>query len=226
MEVIQITKILMRRWWLVLIPILIVGIVAVPEIIRNEPSDAGGFGTVIRYTAAQQLDAIPNRDGDFQDVWLASELTVNAFTDWVRTSRFAQAVAEEAAEHGLVVDSAAISIAADNQRSVGQIFMNWHDEAQLRLLADSAIIVMQTRSQEAFPQLGGEPAQVVMLDDPHISPAPAPLPNRLRPLLQLAIAAVFGASLAAGAAYFDYTIHERDELERMGLPVIATIPKK
>jgi capsular polysaccharide biosynthesis protein len=226
MELWLIFKVLLRRWYLVLIPTVIVAIVTVPDIIDNEPSGAGGFSTVIRYTAAQQLDAIPNRDGDYQDVWLASELTVNALTEWVRTNRFAEAVAEQAAEQGVEIDSAALVIAADNERSIGQIFINWPDADELRTIAAMTVIVLEVRSQDAFPQLGGEPAQVEALDDPVVNPVPPTLPNRLRPLIQLALGVIAGVGLAFLVEYLDPTLRERNELERTGLTVVGTIPRR
>jgi len=225
MELIQVVRVLLRHWWLVLFPAIIVGAFTLPDIIANEPAAAGGYSTIIRYTAAQQLDAIPDREGDFQDVWLASELTVNAFTEWVRTNRFAQAVAQEAAEDSVQFDPGALSIAADNERSIGQVFLNWHDADELGVIAQAVSRVLQTRSEEAFPQLGGEPAQVVMLDDPIISAAPPPLQGRLRPIIQLMIGAAFGIGLAFLVEYLDPTVRQREELEHLGVAVVATVPR-
>jgi len=226
MELIAIFKVLLRRWWLILIPTVIVAVFSVPEIINNEPQSAGGFNTVIRYTAAQQEEALPQREGDFQDVWLASELTVNAFTDWVRTNRFAQTVAAEAATNGLEIAPNAFGIAADNERSIGQVFISWGDDAELVTLADAVITVMQTENADAFPQLGGEPAQVVILDDPQIAPVPAALPSRLRPLIQMILGVVVGVGLAFLVEYLDPTLREKDDLERLGLDVIVTVPRR
>jgi len=226
MELILILKVLRRRWWLILIPTVIVAVFTVPDVIANEPQSAGGFSTVIRYTAAQQEDALAQREGDFQDVWLASELTVNAFTDWVRTNRFAQAVAEVAAEDGLQIDPNAIAIAADNERSIGQVFINWGNDGELTILAEAVTEVMRTQNADAFPQVGEQPAQVVILDDPQIAPVPAALPSRLRPLIQLALGVLAGLGLAFLVEYLDPTLYEQNDLERMGLPVIVSVPRR
>lgn len=226
MELWLIFKVLMRRWWLVLIPTIIVLAFSLPDLINREPASAGGFSTVIRYTAAQELDAIPDREGDFQDVWLASELTVNAFTEWVRTNRFRQSVAEITARDGLEINADALSIAADNERSIGQIFVNWPDEAELQVIATAVTEVLQTQSQAYFPQLGGEPAQVEVLDEPRINPTAAPLPSRLRPLVQIVLGIMAGVGLAFLFEYLDPTLRERSDLERQGLQVIASIPRK
>jgi capsular polysaccharide biosynthesis protein len=221
MELIYILRVLLRRWYLIAIPVIIVAVFVVPDLIDTAP--ASGFTTTVRYTAAQQLEAIPNRDGDYQDVWLASELTVNAFTDWVRTGRFAEAVAEET---GLDINPGALRIGADNERSIGQIFITWPDEAELATIANAVITVLQTRSQDFFPQLGDAPAQVTLLDQPHIAPAPPPLTDRFGPLVRLALAGLVGLGLAFLTEYLDPRLYYRDELESTGLTVIATIPRR
>jgi capsular polysaccharide biosynthesis protein len=226
MELTLILRVLLRRWYLVLIPVVIVAVVVVPDILDEGPAVSGGYTTTVRYTAAQELDAIPNRDGDYQDVWLASELTVNAFTEWVRTSRFAQEVAGIARESGLEIDPGALSIAADNERSIGQIFINWDDEGELLTIAQAVITVLQTRSQVYFPQLGDVPAQVTLLDEPRISPAPVSLPNRFAPFIKLALGVLAGIGVAFLVEYLDPTLRTREELQALGLPVIAGIPKR
>ncbi len=229
MELILILRVLRRRWYLVLIPVAVVVVVAftLPALLRDDNAAvSGGFSSVIRYTAAQELYAIPGRDGDFQDVWLASELTVNAFTEWVRTSRFAEEVAQEAAAAGVQINPEALAIAADNQRSIGQVFINWPDAAELEVITVAVLGVLASRNQAYFPQLGGVPAQVQVLDAPRITAAPPSLPNRLRPLIQVALALVAGVGLAFLVDYLDPTLRYRDELEQLGLTVTATIPRR
>jgi capsular polysaccharide biosynthesis protein len=172
------------------------------------------------------LDALPNRDGDFQDVWLAAELTVDAFTEWVRTNKFAEEVALVTARNGLEINPAALSIAADNARSIGQIFINWGDEAQLAVIANAVIEVLSERNQAYFPQLGDAPAQVRLLDEPVITPAPPPLADRYAPLVRMAFAVVVGVGIAFAVEYIDPRLHRREDLESMGFKVIATIPRK
>lgn len=225
MELMQVVRVLLRRWYLIVIPVAITAVVVLPSLL-NSPASSGGFTTTIRYTAAQQLDAVPDRDGDYQDIWLASELTVNALTEWVQTSRFAQEVAAKALENGSEIDATTLSIAADNERSVGQIFLIWPDEGQLKVITQAAIDVLQTRSQNYFPQLGGAPAQVTILDEPRIVPAPPPITNRLAPLIRIGLGLVVGVGLAFLAEYLDPTLRRREEVEALGLTVIANIPRE
>jgi capsular polysaccharide biosynthesis protein len=226
MELILIIRVLLRRWYLVLIPILIVALIVVPDLLNDSPVVSGGFTTTIRYTAAQELEAIPGRDGDFQDVWLASELTVNAFTEWVRTSKFAEEVALVTAENGLQINPAALPIAADNRRSIGQVFINWGNDAELVVIVNAVIEVLETRNQDYFPQLGDAPAQVTLLDTPNIVAAPPALVSRLGPFIRLALGLLVGIGLAFLVEYLDPMLRRREDLEALGVNVIAAIPRK
>ncbi len=225
MELMLILRVLMRRWWLVLIPVAIVAVVVIPDFLNNRGTAGGGFSTTIRYSAAQVLEAIPGRDGDFQDVWLASELAVNALTDWVRTTTFVDEIVKQAATQNVEVNPAALAIAADNKRSVGQLTISYPDSAGLQTIINAALDVLKTRAQDYFPQLGGQPAQVTVLDVPVINAAPPPLTNRFAPLIRLAVGLFAGVGLAFLAEYLDPTVRRREQVEALGLPVIATLPR-
>jgi capsular polysaccharide biosynthesis protein len=225
MELMLILRVLLRRWWLVLIPVAIVAVIVVPDFLNSRGTAAGGFSTTIRYSAAQVLEAIPGRDGDFQDVWLASELAVNALTDWVRTTTFVDEIVRQAATQNVEVNPAALAMAADNKRSVGQLTINYPDSAALQTIINAALDVLKTRAQDYFPQLGGQPAQVTVLDVPVINAAPPPIANRFAPLIRLVVGLFAGLGLAFLAEYLDPTVRSREQVEALGLPVIATLPR-
>lgn len=225
MELMRYIRILLRYWWLVLIPVAITAAVSIPALLRG-PAATGGFTTMIRYSAAQQLEAIANRDGDYQDVWLASELTVNAFTDWIRTSGFANAVISRAEAQGVEVNPAALGFAADSQRSVGQLFISYPEAEALATIAQSAIAILRDESATVFPQLGGEPAELTVLDEIVIVPAPPPLADRFGPLVRIALGLAAGLGLAALAHYLDPVLRRRDDLEAAGLTVVGSIPRE
>jgi capsular polysaccharide biosynthesis protein len=226
MELLIIGRVLLRRWYLVLIPVIAAAVIIIPRLL-SEPSQTGGrFTTTVQYTAAQVLEAIPQRDGDYQDVWLASELTVNAFTDWIKSNRFAQDVSAVLAAQNIDIPAEQLGFATDNQRSVGRITVGWHDETQLMAIVNAAIEVLQTRSGDYFPQLGDTPARVTLLDEPRIAPAPPPLTNRLMPLLQLGVALMGGVGLAFLVEYLDPFLRRREQLEALNMVVVGTIPKE
>ena len=213
--------VLRRRFWLLLLPLVISAVLTAPDLMGGSNAVAQ-FTTQLRYSAAQEMN-LPQRDGDYQDVWLASELAVNAFTDWARTSSFRAEIQTQLADEAL--DLAGLGIAADNARSIGVIHLSHYDAAALGAFADAAITVLVNRSQAYFPQLGGEAAQVRILDAPLISAASPPLTNRFAPILRLGVGLFVGILLVMTAEFLDRKVRHQDELRRLGLTVIGQIPR-
>lgn len=223
MELKLIWRMLRRRWWLILIPVVIAAVLTIPQLLNRGSAVSGGFAASFKYSAAQQTSNLPNRDGDFQDVWLASEFVVNAFTDWVKSSSFR---AELAAMVGDSVDLSQLDIQADNDRSIGQVFLSHPDAEQLEAIASAAITILSTRNQDYFPHLGGEAAVVTLVDAPVVVPQQPSLPNRFAPLIQLGVALLGGIVLAVIAEYMDPMLHDQDELKALGLRVLSTVPRR
>lgn len=225
MELLQVLRVMLRRWYMIALPLVVVAAFTLPNLL-NPPDSAlpPTYTTVIRYTAAQVLDAIPNRDGDYQDVWLASELTVNAFSEWVRSSTFADEV-RALLPQGVAPDLNAGNFAADNERSIGQVFIAWRDAGELEQIAQAAQTVLETRTSVYFPQLGDVPARVKLLDTPQIVTQPTPITSRLTSLLPLVLALFAGIALAFLAEYLDPFLYRREQLESAGLTVLSSIPR-
>ncbi|MDX2139808.1 MAG: hypothetical protein SF123_17110 [Chloroflexota bacterium] len=217
----------LRRWWLILIPTVIAAAFALPALVRNEAPAGGGFTTSFRYSAAQNLQAIPRTEGDYQDIWLSSELAVNALTDWVTSSSFVMETSNRLGESGIAIEPAALMgrFVADNERSVGVVSIGWGSDSELAQIASAAIWVLQNRNVAYFAQLGGTPATVTLLDEPRIAPSPPPLVDRFGPIIRIAIGLAAGVGLALLAHAFDPVVRRRDEVEALGVPVIVTIPR-
>jgi capsular polysaccharide biosynthesis protein len=103
--------------------------------------------------------------------------------------------------------------------------MSHPDHDSLQAISSAVIEILQTRSQDYFPQLGGEPAQVTLLDEPIIVVSPAPIVNRLEPFIRIGLAFIVGVGLAFLMEYLDSTLRTREELEQAGFKVLGTIPK-
>ncbi len=216
---------LLRRWYLVLVPTVIAAAYVGYSVV-SAPPVATSFQTVIRFSAAQSIDALPDREGDFQDVWLSSELTVKALTSWAQTTSFKREVAARAATAGVAFEPTALSTAADHERSVGQLFISWGDAAELEVIAAAALDVLREDSQRYFPQFGDEPAQVTVLDDVRVVSTAPPIVDQFEPLVQVVLAVLAGLALAFAAEYFDPTLRDPDALERTGFQVIVSIPRE
>lgn len=219
-------RVLYRRWYLILLPLVIVGGYLAYETATAPAAAPVNFTTVVRFSAAQSIDAIPNRDGDFQDVWLSSELTVKALTSWALTTSFKQEVAARVIEEGITFDPAVLPVAADHERSVGQLFITWNDPDQLEIIAAAALDVLRDDSQRYFPQFGDEPAQVTILDDIRINPVPVPIEDRFATLLQIGIAFAIGIGAAIVMESLDPNIRTANDLKRLGLEVIVSVPRE
>ena len=222
MELTALIRTLFRRWWLVAVPVVLSVMLVLSSLIGGPSDRAAGFSVQLRYSAAQELN-LPQRDGDYQDVWLASELMVNAFTDWVRSSSFRHEIAEGLADP--TVDLAPLVIAADNARSIGVIYLGHSSAESLQRIADAAIAVLSNRNHTYFPQLGGQAAQVTILEPPIVTPAPPPLTDRVAPILRLAVGLFIGLVLAFLAEYLDLRVYHRSDLQRLGLHVVGNIPR-
>lgn len=222
MELIFVVRVLLRRWWLLVIPIIVAAIFAVPAFLANEETGSSGYQTEFSYSAAQENSNFDVRDGDYQDVWLASEFVVNAFTDWVRSSSFREELGDVVGNPDLVNG---LGIAADNNRSIGLVVMSHPDLQSLIDLRNAAITVLQTRNQGYFPHLGDTPAEVTIINFPEPQASAPPVTDRFEPILQLGVAFFAGLFLVGLVEYFDQTLRYRDEVESQGLQVIGSIPK-
>lgn len=230
MELKALWQMFWRRWWLILLPVIVVGVLTAPDLlaaVRGDTSGGGSFSTVINLTAAQPPDSggTTYEDSGYFP-WVASEYVVNGLTDWVRTGSFAAEVSAGLAERGIETEAAAIhgSVSADNARSVMRLYLTWPDAEQLQAMTEVALDVLQSKNGEYFPQFAVEPARVIPLDDVVIAPVPPTLTNRFGPFLKLALGLAVGIALAAVLEYLDDSVRSRADLAGLAIPVLGEIP--
>lgn len=229
MELKQLWKVARRWWWLMVLPLLVVGAYSLVTYRAPAPS----YALTLRFTAGQPtaLSAEPAYARNYYD-WLTSEYIVGALKDWVRTGAFAEAVSARLAADGLTITPAAVAgtiVASDNARSLLLLYLSGSEPAQMTAIAGALITVLQEQNADALPSLGGQPAVVTALDPlegGHVPvAAPPSLRSRLDLPLRLALALAAGVALALAAHYFDPTVREKAELEKLGLHVVAEIPR-
>ncbi len=215
-------KILLRRWWLVIVPPVLVGIITL--VTYQAPATA--YATTLRFAVGYPPETSTTSLYDRKyPAWLASEYIAGGLSDWAKTGDFAQAVADDAgASAGLTAAEVAGSITSDHLRSIVVLYLNGGDAAKLKAIGTSAIKVLQTRNGQVFPQ-NGDGATVTALDSVSIGAAPPSLRNRLDIPIRLALGLAFGVTLAFVAHYFDPRVRDRAEIEAIGLSIIGEIPK-
>ena len=214
-------KILLRRWWLVVVPVLVVAIYTAATYTPPGPV----YQVVMRFSAGTKPAGL-SADYDRYYPWLASEYVANGMADVARTGVFAEAVAERVGDTGL---AGAIqgAIVTDSAQSVMVVYLTWPDPVQIVDVADAVSAELTQNGAAYFPQLTGVEPAVHRLDTPSpVALAPGLRTQLMGPAVKIGLALVVGVALALLWHYLDPTIREAKELEEMGLPVLAKIPKK
>jgi len=224
MELRQIAKILLRWWWLVAIPVLVVG-AAIGTTYR---APTISYQVVMQFAAGTE-PANLSEDYDRYYPWLASEYIANGLADIAKTGVFADAVATRLGEKGIAVPAQAIqgALASDNTQSVFVIYITWPDASQIIEIAEAVTEELVENGAFYFPQLKSSSVAARRLDTPTATPLPPSLRAQLTgPALKLLLAAGVGLGLAFLAHYLDPTIHSGSELEAKGIQVLSNIPPK
>jgi capsular polysaccharide biosynthesis protein len=192
--------ILTRRWWLALIPAIIV--LGIGLITFRQPAPVYQVG--VRFTVGYAPESLGTYLYDrYYPAWLASEYIAGGLGDWVKTGDFAAEVSRELEHQNVSIPANALAgrIASDYQRSLVTMFITWPDARQLEAIATAAITTLQTRNAQAFPQLGANGAIVRAVDAVNVGRVPPGLRAQLDLPVRVALALVAGIALVFLAHY-------------------------
>ena len=217
-------KILIRRWWLVVAPLVVVAVYVAATYAPPGPV----YQVVVRFAAGTKPAGL-SEDYDRYYPWLTSEYIANGLADVAETGAFAQAVASRLAEAGHQVPPGVIqpAIVTDNAQSILVIYLTWPDGEQIVTVVEAITAELTGNGAAYFPQLEGIEPAIRPLD----APTPVPLPPGLRtqlmgPAIKVGLAACLGVALALLWHYLDPSVREAAELEDLGLTVLAEIPRR
>jgi capsular polysaccharide biosynthesis protein len=217
-------KVLLRRWWLVGAPVLVVVAYVAATYTRPAPI----YQVVMRFAAGTEPAGL-SVDYDRYYPWLTSEYVANGLADVARTGAFARAVSARLAETDLDVSPGAIqaAIVTDNAQSIAVVYLTWPDAGQIVAVAEAIAAELTTNGAAYFPQLQGVELAARLLD----TPAPVALAPGLRtqlmgPAIKIGLAFVVGVALALLWHYLDPTVREAAEVEAVGVKVLAEIPRR
>ncbi len=231
MELISLWHLIKRRWWLMALPAVAALIVTLPTL-KNVVSPPVSYLVQVRLTAAAPPEpeggdvATPYEDTVYVPL-LASEYVAVNMPPWITSDSFANEVSLQLAEQAVDIPAGDLGTAfqADNYRSIFTLYVTWDDASEIRSIADAAITVLQMRNQSYFPPYAAQPVRVVPLDDVDVSEAAPPIMARLTPLIRILMGLAAGVGLAILAEYLDDAIYTREDVEALGLPVLAQIPR-
>ncbi len=223
MEFRQIMKVLLRWWWLVALPIVIVAVYI--GLTLHPPETT--YQVILRFATESNPDGL-SEDYDRYYSWLTSEYIANGLADITRTGAFARAITERLATQGLAINPGAIqgAIASDNAQSIMILYITWSDADVLTQIAKAASAELTQNGASYYRQMQGIGTIAHALDEPR----PIPMPPSLRahlmgPGLRLILAGSIGLALAFIAHYLDPIIREREDVEAMDIPVLIEVKK-
>lgn len=225
MELRHYWTIIRRRWiWLVAPAVLVLAL----GLLTYRPAPTS-YNAGVRFISAQVPGAAAlDLDEQRYYNWLTSEYIVNGLGDWIRGGKFAEAVSDYLMTQGIGMPPEAIQggIATDNTRSMLTVSLNGPDPLIVEQMMDGVITVITEQNATALPQLGGENAVLVQLDEPVVNAIPAGITSQLDLPLRVALALAAGLALALLAEYLDPTVRDRRDVDELGLEILGAIPKK
>lgn len=226
MEIKQIVKTVLRWWWLGIIPLIIVA--AHTGLTYRRPATT--YQVVMRFSAGSEPAEELSADYDRYYTWLSSEYIARGLADVSVTGVFADKVTQRLAEQGVEIPEAALqgAIVSDYAQSVLVIYLTWPDPQQIIPVADALTAELTQNAAYYYPQLDKIEPALRRIDEPQQGHplSPSLKAQLLGPVMRMALAAAIGLGLILLAHCFDPLVRECSELEKLGLPVIATIPRK
>jgi capsular polysaccharide biosynthesis protein len=192
--------ILIRRWWLALIPAIIVLSLGLVTYRQPVPVYQVGIRFTVGYTPEASTTSLYDK---YYSAWLASEYIASGLGEWAKTGDFAAEVSRELQKQNMDIPAAALAgrVATDVKRSMITLYIQGSDARQLEAIATAAIAVMQTRNAQAFPQLGPNGAIVRAVDPPVAGQVPLGLRAQLDLPIRMALALGVGIALVFFAHY-------------------------
>ena len=222
MELVRYWRIVSQRWW------LIAGLVLVAGIMSGVTYD---WSPAPRYTTSFRLNVgiVPDPpDGasyeyDPLDVWQTSEYLMDDLAAAVRGAEFARRVAARLQAEGVNL-AGAFGAATDHRVLTVSILLP--DAALLADVANAAVLVLQEEGGQLVGPLGEAQPVLRLIDPPVVVPVGRSLRDKLEIPIRLGLALAAGVGGAFLIDYLDMTVRGAEEVERMGIPVLAKIPRR
>jgi capsular polysaccharide biosynthesis protein len=155
------------------------------------------------------------------DAWLASEYLADDLSEVLKGGDFAARIGQHV---GLDVPAGAIF--ASREHRIMTVSVTWADRAQVQAIAEAVAAEVESVDVEYFPQLAGVEARAVLIDGPGIAEIGPGLRDKLELPIRLLIALVAGVALAFLWDYLDDSLRTRAEVEALGIPLLAEIPRR
>ncbi len=221
-------RILVRRWWL---PVGLALLVAALTLASQRPWQPRpvSYTATMRFNVGIAPERIPDvYTYDRYYTMLTSEYLVDDLSEIVRSQVFAQAVTERLAAQGIAVPPGAVgaSTLPGKLHRILTVSVNWPNQEELAAIANAVSVTLTESSAEFFGQFSADEADIRLIDPPVIAAVGRPAREQLDLPLRVLLALVAGAALAFLLDYLDRSVRDRTDIEKLGLPILAEIPRK
>ena len=218
---------IIRRWWW--IPTLLVLLVLLLTLITQRPWQPRP--PLYTTSASFSVGLRPDAPGDGEEnyyVALASEYLIDDLAEVIKGSEFAAAVSRRLANQGIVVDPGMIqgSTQPGKLHRILTVSITGGDPQELSAITDAVIATVQDEAAAFMPRLFAQNGAAYLVNQGAVVPVGPSLRQRLDLPLRLLIALAAGIGLAFLLDYLDDRVRGREDLERLGLPVLGEIPRQ
>ncbi len=228
MELRRYLAIIQRAWWLVIgVPLVVLAF----SLLSFRPDPAR-----YRVTAkmAVTLDAIGGNeilpDMNIYNSWQTSQFIVDDLPAIVRSQAFATAVSQWISQNrGMALDAGTIQGTFDVEREhrIVALIVNADSPEQATAIAAGSVAVLQEQGLRFWNRAPADGLAVSALDLPTTASALSRWPQPITRLaLRLMLAFVAGIGLTFLRHYLDQIVREHTDLDGMGVPMLAAIPKE
>lgn len=221
MELVRYWSVIRRRWWLVAGLLAVVGVVS---LVMRDWSPEPSYTSTFRFNVG--LAPVPPDDAEYEydplGVWTASEYLMDDLAAAVRGRAYAERVA---GRMDAAVGSLAGRFGAATEHRVLTVSVGGGDSDQLADIANAAVAVLQEEAAQFVGAVGNGEPMLRLIDPPAISQVGPSLRQKLDLPIRLGLAVFTGVAGAFLLDYLDTSIRGRDEVEDMGIQVLAQIPR-
>lgn len=229
MELKRYAYIVWKRIW---IPLLLLVVVATASLVTQQ-APPPTYSTTMRFTVRVKPQVVVDGytyDGYYG--WLSSEYLADDLTAIVSSEAFAADVNRRLAEMDSPVQVLPGVIGGmtfgEKLHRVLRLNVTWHNADELAAITRAIVLAMEQDSPRYLTEMDAPGQAVLTLIDQPSAPAanPRSLTERLQIPIRLVLALAAGLALVFVLDYLDDSVRDKAELEAMGIPVLAELPKK
>ncbi len=220
-------RILKRWWW---IPVGLVLLTLLFSLVTLKPwrPRPPAYAMSMSFSVGVRPQQLPDQftyDGYYTA--LSSEYLIDDFSQIVKGSEFAAAVSRRLADAGIQVAPGQIqgSTQTGELHRILTVTIYDGDPDRLTAIADAVAATMTEDADEFMPRLLEDQGAVYLVDRGGVVPIGPSLKQRLDMPLRLVLALLAGIGLAFLVNYLIPRIYDRDDLEKLGIQVMAEIPR-